>query len=85
MTVVTAEVTEQMIQRWRNQITRQSGGHQTAEIDVNLAFCDLTGEIIGRVAFGTSNNHPEAREVVATMREMQKLGTAATMDPPILW
>jgi cytochrome P450 family 709 len=87
MTVVTAEVTEQMIQRWRNQIVRQSGGHHqtVAEIDVNLAFCDLTGEIIGRVAFGTSNNQPEARAVVATMREMQKLGTAATMDPPILW
>ncbi|GJN31598.1 hypothetical protein PR202_gn00119 [Eleusine coracana subsp. coracana] len=85
MTVVTSQVTDRMIQRWRNQIQQSGGGHQTAEIDMNLAFCDLTEEIIGRVAFGTSQNHPEAREVVIAMREMQKLGTASTMDPPILW
>ncbi|KAL6594002.1 hypothetical protein ACP70R_048903 [Stipagrostis hirtigluma subsp. patula] len=83
MTVVTAEVTEQMIQQWRDQI-KQSGG-EAAEIDMNPAFCHLTEEIIGRVAFGMSQINQQAREVVAAMREMQKLGTAATVQAPIFW
>ncbi|KAL6878369.1 hypothetical protein ACP4OV_012539 [Aristida adscensionis] len=83
MSVVTAEVTGHMIQQWREQI-KQTGA-QTVEIDMIPAFCDLTEEIIGRVAFGMNRSQPEAKQVVSAMREMQKLGTAATIQAPILW
>ncbi|PAN49477.1 hypothetical protein PAHAL_9G451900 [Panicum hallii] len=82
MSAVTAEVTKQMMQQWREQV-HQSGGKGAAEIDMIVAFNDLTSKINGRVAFGTS--HQDVEEVVAFMREMQKLATAATLDPPILW
>jgi len=83
MSAVAAEVTKQMMQQWREQ-ARQSGGKgAAAEIDMIVAFNDLTSRINGRVAFGTS--HQDVEEVVAFMREMQKLATAATLDPPILW
>lgn len=81
MSAVTAEVTKQMMQQWREQV-HQSGGKGAAEIDMLVAFNDLTSKINGRVAFGTSHQDVE---VVALMREMQKLATAATLDPPILW
>ncbi|OEL27690.1 Cytochrome P450 709B2 [Dichanthelium oligosanthes] len=83
MSAVTAEVTKQMMQQWREQ-THQSGGkEEEAEVDMIHAFNDLTAKINGRVAFGTS--HKEVEEVVVLMREMQKLATAATLDAPILW
>ncbi|CAL4939615.1 unnamed protein product [Urochloa decumbens] len=82
MSAVTAEVTKQMMQQWREQID-QSGGEEAAEIDMILAFNDLTSKINGRVAFGTS--HEDVEEVIVLMREMQKLATAATLDAPILW
>jgi len=50
---------------------------------VDRAICDLTAEIIGRAAFGTS--HQEAGEVLVLMHEMQKMGAAAMLDGPILW
>ncbi|CAL4922853.1 unnamed protein product [Urochloa decumbens] len=83
MSVVTDEVTVQMIQAWRTQI-QQNGSHSAAEIDVANAFSELTAKIIGRFAFGTG--HQKASVVIlAAMREMQKITTAATNDPPILW
>ncbi|CAL4931212.1 unnamed protein product [Urochloa decumbens] len=85
MSAVTAEATEQMAQRWRDQIL-QSGGegaHQAAEIQVDRAFSELTAEIIGRVAFGTSDK--EAGEVLQLMHQMQEMGAAAMLDAPILW
>jgi len=82
MSAVTAEVTKQMMQQWREQ-AHQSGGKGAAEIDMIVAFNDLTSRINGRVAFGTS--HQDVEEVVAFMREMQKLATSATLDAPILW
>ncbi|KAL6878366.1 hypothetical protein ACP4OV_012536 [Aristida adscensionis] len=83
LSVVTAEVTGHMIQQWRNQIKQSDG--QATEIDMTPAFCDLTEEILGRVAFGMSLNQANVKEVVSAMREMQKLGTAATLQAPILW
>ncbi|XP_066392168.1 cytochrome P450 709B3-like isoform X2 [Miscanthus floridulus] len=77
MSAVTAEATEQMARRWCEQILN-SGARQAAEIQV-----DLTAEIIGRAAFGTS--HQEAGEVLVLMHEMQKMGAAAMLDGPILW
>jgi len=82
MSAVTAEVTKQMMQQWREQI-HQSGHKESAEIDMIHAFNDLTAKVNGRVAFGTS--HREVEEVIVLMREMQKLATAATLDAPILW
>ncbi|WVZ57055.1 hypothetical protein U9M48_007495 [Paspalum notatum var. saurae] len=84
MSAVTAEVTKRMMLQWRVQI-HGSGDEQqaAAEIDMIHAFNDLTGKINGRVAFGTS--HQEIEEVIALMREMQKLATAAMLDAPILW
>ncbi|RCV44641.1 hypothetical protein SETIT_9G391000v2 [Setaria italica] len=82
MSAVTAEATEQMTRRWRDQIL-QGGAHQAAEIHVDRAISDLTAEIIGRVAFGTS--HHEAGEVLLLMHEMQEMGAAAMLDAPILW
>ena len=82
MSAVAAEVTKQMMQQWREQ-AHQSGGKGAAEIDMIVAFNDLTSRINGRVAFGTS--HQDVEEVVAFMREMQKLATSATLDAPILW
>uniref|UniRef100_K4ABK5 Cytochrome P450 n=1 Tax=Setaria italica TaxID=4555 RepID=K4ABK5_SETIT len=82
MSAVTAEVTKQMMQQWREQLG-QSGGKEEAEIDMILAFNDLTAKINGRVAFGTS--HEDVEEVIVLMREMQKHATAATLDAPILW
>lgn len=82
MSAVTAEVTKQMMQQWREQI-QGSGDKESAEIDMIHAFNDLTAKVNGRVAFGTS--HREVEEVVALMRGMQKLATAATLDAPILW
>ncbi|XP_066388050.1 cytochrome P450 709B2-like [Miscanthus floridulus] len=82
MSAVTAEVTKQMMQRWREQI-HQSGDKESAEIDMIHAFNDLTAKVNGRVAFGTS--HREVEEVIVLMRDMQKLATAATLDAPILW
>ncbi|XP_062215511.1 cytochrome P450 709B2-like [Phragmites australis] len=83
MSAVTAEVTEQMMQQWRDQM-QQNGDKESAEtVDMTHAFNDLTTKINGRVAFGTS--HQEVEEVVVLMREMQKLATAAMLDPPILW
>lgn len=87
MSAVTAEVTEQMMRQWREQMHHGGGGDKRAddeiEIDMIHAFNDLTAKINGRVAFGT--HHQEVEEVVALMREMQKLATAATLDAPILW
>ncbi|KAL6878367.1 hypothetical protein ACP4OV_012537 [Aristida adscensionis] len=83
MSVVTAEVTGHMIEQWRDQIKQTDV--QAAEIDVIPAFCNLTEEIIGRVTFGMNGSQPEAKVVVRAMREMQKLGTAATIQAPILW
>ncbi|CAN6224464.1 unnamed protein product [Urochloa humidicola] len=51
MSAVTAEVTKQMMQQWRELID-QSGGEEAAEIDTIVAFNDLTAKINGRVAFG---------------------------------
>ncbi|CAD6211313.1 unnamed protein product [Miscanthus lutarioriparius] len=82
MSAVTAEVTKQMMQQWREQI-HQSGDKESAEIDMIHAFNDLTAKVNGRVAFGTS--HWEVDEVIVLMREMQKLATAAMLDAPILW
>lgn len=82
MSAVTAEATEQMVQRWCEQLL-QSGARQAAEIEVCRAVADLTTEIIGRVAFGTSLQ--EAGEVLHLMHEMQKMGAAAMWDAPILW
>ncbi|TKV95906.1 hypothetical protein SEVIR_9G393500v4 [Setaria viridis] len=83
MSEVTTRVTEQMIQAWRTQI-QQSSGHRAAEIDMTNAFSQVTEEVIGRLAFGTS--HRKSREVIlAAMREMQKIATVAIRDPPILW
>jgi len=82
MSAVTAEATEQMARRWCEQILH-SGARQAAEIQVDRAICDLTAEIIGRAAFGTS--HQEAGEVLVLMHEMQKMGAAAMLDGPILW
>ncbi|KAL6850355.1 hypothetical protein ACP4OV_020982 [Aristida adscensionis] len=82
MSWVTAQVTEQMTQQWRDQIQR-SGDGQAAEIDVVRAMRDLTTAIIGRVAFGT--DHRETDEVLLMLWEMQKLGTAAMLDGPIFW
>jgi PHYB activation tagged suppressor 1 len=82
MSAVTAEVTKLMMQQWREQVG-QSGGKEEAEIDMILAFNDLTAKINGRVAFGTS--HEDVEEVIVLMREMQKHATAATLDAPILW
>ncbi|CAD6203774.1 unnamed protein product [Miscanthus lutarioriparius] len=82
MSAVTAEVTKQMMQQWREQI-HQSVDKESAEIDMIHAFNDLTAKVNGRVAFGTS--HREVEEVIVLMREMQKLATAATLDAPILW
>ncbi|CAN6284589.1 unnamed protein product [Urochloa humidicola] len=84
MSAVTAEATEQMAQRWRDQILQSgAGAHQAAEIKVDRAFSELTAEIIGRVAFGTRDN--EAGEVLQLMHEMQEMGAAAMLDAPILW
>lgn len=82
MSAVTAEATEQMAQRWCEQLLH-SGARQAAEIQVDRAICDLTAEIIGRAAFGTSLQ--EAGEVLVLMHEMQKMGAAAMVDAPILW
>ncbi|CAD6211314.1 unnamed protein product [Miscanthus lutarioriparius] len=82
MSAVTAEATEQMARRWCEKILH-SGARQAAEIQVDRAICDLTAEIIGRAAFGTS--HQEASEVLVLMHEMQKMGAAAMLDGPILW
>ncbi|OEL24310.1 Cytochrome P450 709B2 [Dichanthelium oligosanthes] len=82
MSAVTAEATEQMTKRWCDQIL-QSGARQAAEIHVDRAISDLTAEIIGRVAFGTS--HQEAGEVLRLMHQMQEMGAAAMLDAPILW
>ncbi|KAF8728797.1 hypothetical protein HU200_018076 [Digitaria exilis] len=85
MSAVTAEVTKQMMQQWREQIHQcESGGKEAAaEVDMIHAFNDLTAKINGRVAFGTS--HEDVEEVIVLMRAMQKLATAATLDAPILW
>uniref|UniRef100_A0A804RAH7 Cytochrome P450 709B2 n=1 Tax=Zea mays TaxID=4577 RepID=A0A804RAH7_MAIZE len=83
MSAVTAEATEQMAQRWCEQLILHSGARQAAEIQVDRAICDLTAEIIGRAAFGTSLQ--EAGEVLLLMHEMQKMGAAAMVDAPILW
>ncbi|CAN6312610.1 unnamed protein product [Urochloa humidicola] len=84
MSAVTAQVTEQMVQAWRTQIQQSSGHHAAEIIDVANSFSELTVKIIGRLTFGTGCQ--EAREVVlAAMREMQKIATAASQDPPILW
>jgi PHYB activation tagged suppressor 1 len=82
MSAVTAEATEQMTRRWREQIL-QSGADQGAEVHVDRSISDLTAEVIGRVAFGTS--HHEASEVLLLMHEMQEMGAAAMLDAPILW
>ncbi|KAJ1296971.1 hypothetical protein BS78_01G342400 [Paspalum vaginatum] len=84
MAAVAAEATECMTQRWCDQIQR-SGARQAAEIEADRAIADLTTEIIGRVAFGTS--HEEAGEVILLMEQMQQMGTAATLEVagPILW
>ncbi|CAN6300766.1 unnamed protein product [Urochloa humidicola] len=82
MSAVTAEATERMAKRWRDQIL-QSGAHQAAEVHVDRAFSELTAEIIGRVAFGTRDN--EAGVVLQLMHEMQEMGAAAMLDAPILW
>ncbi|CAD6203775.1 unnamed protein product [Miscanthus lutarioriparius] len=82
MSAVTAEATEQMAQRWCEQLLH-SGARQGAEIQVDRAICDLTAEIIGRAAFGTS--HQEAGEVLVLMHQMQKMGAKAMLDGPILW
>ncbi|KAJ1296973.1 hypothetical protein BS78_01G342600 [Paspalum vaginatum] len=82
MSMLTAEVTDQMRQQWSEQI-HQSGDEQSAKVDMTHAMRDLTTEITGRIAFGTS--HQEGDEVFGLMREMQKLATAAMMDAPILW
>ena len=50
---------------------------------MDRAICDLTAEIIGRAAFGTS--HQETGEVLVLTHEMQKMGAAAMLDGPILW
>ncbi|TVU46867.1 hypothetical protein EJB05_06439, partial [Eragrostis curvula] len=82
MSVVTEEVTEQMLKLWREQIL-QSSAMQAAEIDANDAMCKLSNEIISRVAFGTG--HREANEVTYLLGELQKHTTAAMLDLPILW
>ncbi|WVZ57077.1 hypothetical protein U9M48_007513 [Paspalum notatum var. saurae] len=84
MSAVTAEATERMTQRWCDQIQR-SGSRQAAEIEVDRAIVDLTTEIIGRVAFGTS--HDEASEVILLMHQMMEMGAAAMLevDSPVLW
>lgn len=86
MSAVTAEVTKQMMQQWREQIHQSGAGdnkEESAEIEMVHAFNDLTAKVNGRVAFGTS--HREVEEVIVLMREMQKLATAAMLDAPILW
>ncbi|XP_066388052.1 cytochrome P450 709B2-like isoform X2 [Miscanthus floridulus] len=82
MSAVTAEATEQMAQRWCEQLLHR-GARQGEEIQVDRAICDLTAEIIGRAAFGTS--HQEAGEVLVLMHQMQKMGAKAMLDGPILW
>lgn len=48
------------------------------------AFSQLTEEVIGRFAFGTS--HRKSREaILAAMDEMQKIAAVTISDPPILW
>ncbi|KAJ1296972.1 hypothetical protein BS78_01G342500 [Paspalum vaginatum] len=85
MSAVTAEATERMTQRWCDQIQRSGARQQAAEIEVVRAIADLTTEIIGRVAFGTS--HEEAGEVILLMDQMMEMGAAAMLevDAPILW
>ncbi|GJN31599.1 hypothetical protein PR202_gn00118 [Eleusine coracana subsp. coracana] len=82
MSAVTAEVTEQMLKLWHEQILQSSDG-QSAEIDVNSAMCELTKQTISRVAFGTG--HREAGEVNFLLHEMQKHASAGMLDSPILW
>ena len=82
MAAVTAEVTEEMLKLWREQIL-QCGDKQAAEIDMSDAMCEVTTKIIGRVAFGT--RHWEADEVIFLLREMQKHAAAGLLDAPILW
>ncbi|KAL6659161.1 hypothetical protein ACP70R_003201 [Stipagrostis hirtigluma subsp. patula] len=81
MSAVTLEVTEQMTQRWCDQVQKSSV--HAAEIDMAGAFGDLTTEIIGRVAFGTS--HREAGDILLTLHKMQKICTSVMLKPPILW
>ncbi|VAI41259.1 unnamed protein product [Triticum turgidum subsp. durum] len=83
MSAVTAEVTRQMIQQWGEQIHQSNSDKKAAEIDMIHAFNDLTANINGRVAFGTT--HRDVEEVIVLMREMQKIATAAMLDAPILW
>jgi PHYB activation tagged suppressor 1 len=73
-----------MIEAWCTQIHQNRSGHRAAEIDMASAFSQLTEEVIGRFAFGTS--HRKSREaILAAMDEMQKITAVAISDPPILW
>ncbi|KAF8720916.1 hypothetical protein HU200_023318 [Digitaria exilis] len=80
---VTAEATEQMTKRWRDQILQRGGVHESTEVLVDRSISHLTTEIIGRVAFGTT--HREADEVLLLLHEIQTMGVEAMLDAPILW
>nr|CAB3495815.1 unnamed protein product [Digitaria exilis] len=83
MSAVTAEATEQMTKRWRDQILQRGGVHESTEVLVDRSISHLTTEIIGRVAFGTT--HREADEVLLLLHEIQTMGVEAMLDAPILW
>ncbi|GJN07755.1 hypothetical protein PR202_ga25614 [Eleusine coracana subsp. coracana] len=80
--IIYAEVTEQMMKLWHEQILQSSDG-QSTEIDVNCSMCELTKQTISRVAFGTG--HREAGEVNFLLHQMQKHASAGMLDSPILW
>ncbi|KAL6897378.1 hypothetical protein ACP4OV_007074 [Aristida adscensionis] len=85
MSLVTAEVTGQMIQQWHDE-TKQCDG-EAAEIDLIPALNDLTAEIISRVAFGMRQSQQvvEAKEVLCIMREIEKICATGVLQAPIQW
>jgi hypothetical protein len=83
--VVTAQVTERMIQTWRTQMQQSRSGHGAPEIDdMASAFSQVTEENNGRFAFGWSHRK-SSEAILAAMHEMQKIAAVAIRDPPILW
>ncbi|TVU21007.1 hypothetical protein EJB05_30616 [Eragrostis curvula] len=78
MSVVMADLAQQMMQQWQSQI--EKGSNHEAEIEMSSEFGELTSDVIAHTAFGSS--FMEGKEVFAAQKELQEITFSTSLNIP---